>query len=491
MSFGFTPNYSQDLGLDGLTPAQFLAACVTTIRSLDWDIHYVSDSGLIALTSKGMFKRKQQVSVRIENDIATLKSESMGSEMMDWGRNRKNIELFIARIAEIRNSVLPEQLDQTYEELKPRLVPRENDVLSNPPTTTKQQWGDFLSLFVPRKGYFITPLLVDINIAVFMLMAHSGASPFSPDIQTLLNWGANVRSLTLDGQWWRIITCCFVHIGIFHLLLNMYALLYIGVLLEPQLGRGRFATAYLLTGIMASVASLYWHENTVSAGASGAIFGMYGVFLALLTTSLIKKTSRNALLISIGIFVGYNLLYGMRGGVDNAAHVGGLVSGMIIGYLYYPGLRKPGRPALLYSTIAVAILLVVATSILAFEKIPNDYGVYERKMHSFAGYEKKALDVVRHLTNDTSRNAQFHAINDSGIFYWDQCLRVLDEASRLNIPMQAKKRTDALIRYCNLRIQSYRYFAGSIAGSPAINDSMTYYNTEITKLTDSLKNAHR
>ena len=123
-----------------------------------------------------------------------------------------------------------------------------------------------------------------------------------------------------------MITNCFLHIGILHLAFKMYALIFIGVLLEPYLGKLRFAVAYLLTGVFASVASLYWHDHTVSAGASGAIFGMYGVFLAMLTTNLIPKSVRKGLLASIGLFVAYNLLYGLKGwGIDaNAAHIGGL-----------------------------------------------------------------------------------------------------------------------------------------------------------------------
>src|SRR5580692_6058604 len=134
------------------------------------------------------------------------------------------------------------------------------------------KWGNFLSLFEPREGYFVTPILIDINLAVFALMVFSGADFFQPGTASLISWGANVRYLTLDGQWWRIITNVFVHIGLLHVLFNMYALLYIGVLLEPQMGRLRFLAAYLLTGIMASLTSLYWHPNIISAGASGAIF---------------------------------------------------------------------------------------------------------------------------------------------------------------------------------------------------------------------------
>ena len=79
-------------------------------------------------------------------------------------------------------------------------------------------------------------------------MAINGVNIMLPDNGSLLNWGANFRPMTLDGQWWRLLTNCFLHIGIFHLLMNMYALLYIGVLLEPLLGRTRFLSAYLLTG---------------------------------------------------------------------------------------------------------------------------------------------------------------------------------------------------------------------------------------------------
>ncbi|MCH5686962.1 rhomboid family intramembrane serine protease [Niabella sp. W65] len=146
-----------------------------------------------------------------------------------------------------------------------------------------------------------------------MAMVANGVHFLNPEGETLVRWGANFKPATLDGQWWRLLTNCFIHIGILHLLLNMYALMYIGSLLEPYLGKARFLTSYLLTGIAASITSLWWHDLTISAGASGAIFGMYGLFLAMLTTDLIEKEARKPLLTSIGIFVGYNLLYGLKG----------------------------------------------------------------------------------------------------------------------------------------------------------------------------------
>jgi rhomboid protease GluP len=485
MAFGFTPHYFEDISLDGLAPAQFLALCVNTARALDWDIRHISDAGLVAFTSKKVFKRKLLVTIRISGDVAHLRSESTGSEMMDWGRNRKNIEQFIGLSAQGRIGSSPEQLAQLYDELRPNLVPPDRDALTWSPTTGKH--GGFFSLFVPREGYFVTPILVDINLTVFLLMAVSGAGFFQPSTQSLINAGANIRMLTLSGQWWRIITNFFVHIGVLHVAFNMYALLYIGILLEPQLGRLRFLAAYLLTGIMASLASLYWHPNTLSAGASGAIFGMYGVFLALLTTNLIEKTRRTALMTSIAIFVGYNLLNGTKGGIDNAAHLGGLVSGILIGYFFYPGLRKPENPRLRNYAVAVAALVVGSVAVIAFRTIPNDYGLYQQDMKAFARLETQALALLQPQAN-VSLPAQALAIRRRGVHYWNESIRLLNDARQLNISEPLKTQTDVFIRYCNLRILSYKSIYKKLmdtAGSSG-EDSVEYYDSQIKDLMDSV-----
>jgi len=155
-----------------------------------------------------------------------------------------------------------------------------------------------------------------------------------------LNWGANFRPLTTEGQWWRLLTSTFLHGGLMHLLANMYGLLFVGIFLEPLLGRTKYLIAYLLTGILASVASLWWYDATVSVGASGAIFGLYGIFLALLLTKVFHPDFAKSFLLSTAIFVGFNLLMGLTGGIDNAAHIGGLLSGFIVGLILYPSLKR-------------------------------------------------------------------------------------------------------------------------------------------------------
>ena len=182
----------------------------------------------------------------------------------------------------------------------------------------------------------VTQAILGINVAVFAAMALAGVSPMEPTGQQLVDWGANFGPYTIGGQWWRLLTCVFVHIGIPHIALNMWCLWGLGRLAESVYDRWTFGAVYLITGLSASVASLVWKPVGVSAGASGAIFGIAGALIAAfyLGEFSLPKTVVSGLLTSVLKFAGYNLVLGaFLGHTDNAAHVGGLVSGLILGAL--------------------------------------------------------------------------------------------------------------------------------------------------------------
>ena len=199
---------------------------------------------------------------------------------------------------------------------------------------------EFWNSYKPQEGFFITPILIYINIAVFIVMVFVGMGFFSFNGEELVKWGANFRPLTTDGQWWRLLTNTFLHGGLMHLFANMVGFIFVVLFLEPLLGKGRFLIIYLVTGILASCGSIWWYEATVSVGASGAIFGLYGVFLSLLLTKVFPPDFSKVFLISTLFFIGFNLLMGLTGGIDNAAHISGLISGFIIGLIVYPSLKK-------------------------------------------------------------------------------------------------------------------------------------------------------
>lgn len=205
---------------------------------------------------------------------------------------------------------------------------------------------EIFALLVPQEGFFITPIILNINMLIYLIMVIAGLGVISFKGIDLLNWGANYRPYTTNGQWWRLLTSIFLHGGLMHIIANMVGLLFVGVFLEPLLGRTKYLTVYLLTGILASVTSVWWHTATVSIGASGAIFGLYGLFLALMLLKVFPKEFSKAFMTSTLIFVGYNLLMGLAGGIDNAAHIGGLISGFVIGLILTPSLKAKAASTL-------------------------------------------------------------------------------------------------------------------------------------------------
>jgi rhomboid protease GluP len=190
------------------------------------------------------------------------------------------------------------------------------------------------SLGAERSGWLTaTNGLIAINIAVFLVMVAYGVSWINPGPDELLRWGADYGPNTLGGEYWRIVTSAFVHIGIVHLLLNMWCLWSLGRLLERLLGPVQTLSVYLVTGAGASLLSLAAKPLIVSAGASGAIFGIAGVLISVFYYGKLNLPAENVrkLLGYVVRFALLNLLYGLRGNINNMAHLGGLVTGLLAG----------------------------------------------------------------------------------------------------------------------------------------------------------------
>lgn len=187
----------------------------------------------------------------------------------------------------------------------------------------------------------LTHILFGINVAVFvgmiieMLLA--GGSPFQEfSGLELVQWGANVGRLTLSGEWWRLLTCVFVHGGLLHIAFNMWCLWDLGALSESLYGRWTFGVIYIICGLGASLASVAWNPQVMSVGASGAIFGLAGALIAAfkLGEFSVPRAALSGPLRSLLVFVVFNLGFGaVSGFTDNAAHIGGLVTGLILGAL--------------------------------------------------------------------------------------------------------------------------------------------------------------
>jgi len=204
-------------------------------------------------------------------------------------------------------------------------------------------------------------------VLVFVGMVLTGSSLTQPTREQLLRWGANWGPLSLGTQPWRILTSNYVHIGIVHLGFNMWCLWNLGQLAERILGRLNFSLLYTFSGIAGSLASLWFHPTIPGAGASGAIFGLAGAAIAVfyLGHLPIAKTAIRSSMSSLMTFVGYNLLFGLAPGIDNSAHIGGLVAGLAMGaalskhILVAPEVRRTWARL---TWITMAALLLLANS---------------------------------------------------------------------------------------------------------------------------------
>ena len=175
------------------------------------------------------------------------------------------------------------------------------------------------------KKPIVTYTLIALNVIIFLFMYLFGAG--STDVLTLLKFGANYAPLVKIGEVWRLITSVFVHIGLIHLLCNMYSLYIIGPQLESFFGKIKFLFIYIISGIIGNLFSVLLTDG-ISAGASGAIFGLFGALLyfgyhyRIYLGTVIK--SQVIPLIILNLMIGF-----MGSGIDNYAHIGGLVGGIL------------------------------------------------------------------------------------------------------------------------------------------------------------------
>lgn len=360
MDIALTDGYSIELRLNNIDPGEFLYLSAQVGNQLGWGLIEETKDRLIFTTGDFETSAPGEVIIKTEDTKAYITSHTPTEYLYDQQQDIANITGFQNAFRNYYYTLLQRQR-VSYNPFPTQTTA--TPMIPLQPTVRKPHAQGNWGALIPTRYYLISPILIYLNILVFLLMTLSGISPFDPESYALIDWGGNFRPLFKEGEYWRLFTYMFLHAGIIHLAGNIFALLYIGLHLEPLLGKLRYASAYVLSGIAAGIVSMYMHGFSVGVGASGAIFGLYGVFFALLTTNFIKKPLRTTLLRGLLFFIVYNLLYGLSGNIDNAAHTGGLVSGMMIGYAYLYGLRNNHSQAKQLSVIVLLTIGIIAATI--------------------------------------------------------------------------------------------------------------------------------
>jgi rhomboid protease GluP len=195
-----------------------------------------------------------------------------------------------------------------------------------------------------------TYFLLTINVAVFGWMVLSGVSPSDPTSDQLVHFGAtNAALIVMHGQWYRLFTATFVHVGLLHIATNMWCLWNLGLLGEPLLGPIGLVAVYLITGVAGNLLSLAFnvilHDYvSVGAGASGAVFGIAGILIVLLSNKKLpipwlelKRLRRSVIQFAVlNLVIGLGTIFTNIIRIDNFAHVGGFLSGLALGVPLVP-----------------------------------------------------------------------------------------------------------------------------------------------------------
>src|SRR5690349_9140709 len=229
---------------------------------------------------------------------------------------------------------------------------------------------DLLNQRTPRVP--VTALLVAANLLVFGAMLINGAGLWHSANSIQLAWGANFGPATQDGEWWRLTTAMFLHFGIIHLTLNMWALWDGGQLVERMYGHARFAAIYFISGLSGNLLSLVVHKGlTISGGASGAIFGVYGALLVFVWRERgnLHPHDFRWFFWGAAAFAAVSFALGLLiTGIDNAAHAGGFLAGILGGVIF----ARPfsGAPRVPRFARALSASLFTLSTIILVRGIP-------------------------------------------------------------------------------------------------------------------------
>lgn len=314
----------------------------------------------------------------------------------------------------------------------------------------------------------VVPVLVAINALVFVAMCVAGVGIFQPDGAAVVPWGSNFGPLTTSGQWWRLLSSTFVHFGLLHIAFNMWALFASGRMVERLFGSARFVLLYLFAGVAASMVSLLWNPGVNSAGASGAIFGVFGGLLAFV------MNPRNAVPQSVMVehrnstiaFAAYTLFYGAaHSGIDNAAHIGGLLAGLAMGFV----LARPLTVEARRRSSANGLILALGSGLIALIALswplahPNAQTLREQKFSVVRGRlgadEEQAIAatqalVQRSKAGQSSELTLAHDLSGEVLPKWNA---LYDEVA--SAPLEPGDRDyklrEVMLRYADARRQQF------------------------------------
>ena len=338
----------------------------------------------------------------------------------------------------------------------------------------------------------VTPVIAAINVAVFFGMLF-GLGAIS-DPATLVSWGASIGTRTSNGEWWRLLTATFVHLGMLHLLVNVAVLIQLGAVLERLVGRLAFTAVYLSAGIFAGLVNLSSHPVGLSVGVSGAIFGLYGLLLASLFFQMFQRR-RGALepaaqggtapgvtiplisMMKLGIGAAVFLAYSALSGFASNAEAAGLLVGLGYGSMLARRVSdKAPRPNEVGAVMAAACVLALMCA-LSLRNIadvkPEITGVLAAEERTVAAFQtaSEAFKQGRLRADALAQYVERTIVGD---------LQAVDARLKAlrNVPAEDQPLVTDAREYLRLRSESWHARAEAIRAMNADTDAVARGGTD-------------
>ena len=472
MALGWKTEYEKRILANGMGNWEIFCLASQICDQLEWEYLVVDENLFTATTPVHWTLSEEIITIRRAGEEIVFKSQGESLELYEGGRNKKNIdELLLPKFLSLREKVSSQQLKLDADGLKK---------VTNSQLKSGRVAGNKITFGL--RDHEITYFLILLNFIVFITMIAQGTDLYNPLPKDITLWGGNVREYVAAGDWWRLVTNLFVHIGVRLLVANMIGLYFIGIMVETILGKIKFLLGYLATGALASLVSIYFVGDGVTAGSSGAVAGLYGILIAFATTGYINKHFNTVWFSGIVVYLGFIVWFGLNHGADNMANFGGLTAGIVIGYLFYFFHFKKNLARSGGTRISIEILLAVALLIFLYIRIAkNDSLRFEKAIMHLNQIELKAMTQMQRLQDAETNEDAAKTLKEEALPLWKNFQKEIDKTDKYRLDEQFNKKRILLHRYADLRIRQTQLIYKSIL------EDTEKYNKEIDKISGEIE----
>jgi len=304
---------------------------------------------------------------------------------------------------------------------------------------------------MPSMHFWLVPVVVILELMLFLAMVISGIDALSPEPMALFEWGANQRSAVMEGELWRLLTAVFIHHGIFHLVVNLIGFWLAGRILEPLIGWKNSGLLLLFCGVVSSVSSFFWHPYMLSVGASGMVYGLIGAIPVFLFTrpSYFKELVPHLFLLFV-LFIVQWVFSSFSHHVDHAAHIGGALAGFFASILIRIGGSYPSAATPIRGVLGFFSLLVMSSVLVLGKQLSNPLASYQKVSKVFF-YE---VYQANHAWLSPKDSLAFKL----GIEHLNRADEALSKADLSDMPSVLQVRIQQMELYTSLKKKQLSYY---------------------------------